>query len=142
MVEHEFVNTQWQRADRTRFEVQTARWNAALPGGAQLHDFLTGFLHDLGTGLGIALYEEAAAHCFGGPEQVETEIGVGMDGRDLGHQRFRLIGPGIALKITAFDGLLELYEVHARRLLAHADLRGIAWVNVSMKKVTFTTLER
>src|SRR5207302_1208986 len=117
-------------------------WNAALPGAARLRDVLTALLRDLGTGLEIALYEEAVTHFFGGPAQVEADVAVEIDGRRIGHQRFRLIAPGVALKITAFDGPLDAFDLHARRLLAHVDLGAIAWVNVNMKKVTFTTLER
>jgi hypothetical protein len=52
----------------------------------------------------------------------------------------RLIAPGVALKITGFDHSLDEFETHARRLLAHVDLHTIAWVNISMNQVTFTTL--
>jgi GxxExxY protein len=142
VVQHEFVNTHWQHADRVQFEVDIARLNAAVAGVVRLRDVLTALLRDLGTGLEVALYEEAVAHFFAGSDQVEADIAVEMDGRRLGHQRFRLIASGVALKITGFDGALDAFEIHARRLLAHVDLRAIAWVNVSMKKVTFTTLER
>ena len=43
-----------------------------IPGTGVLHDFLTAFLRDLGTGLEVALYEEAVMHCFGGKERVEV----------------------------------------------------------------------
>jgi hypothetical protein len=56
--------------------------------------------------------------------------------------RLRLIAPGVALKITSIDGPLTHFETHARRLLAHLDLRAIAWVNIHLKEVTFTTLEK
>jgi GxxExxY protein len=140
-VEHEFVNTHWQRVDRINFDVQAADWNASLPGAARVHDFLTAMLRDLGTGLALPLYEEAITHVFGGPTQVETEVQVEVEGRRLGHQRVRLIAPGVALKITGFEGPIDAFEVHARRLLAHIDLRAIVWVNITMKRVTFTTLE-
>lgn len=142
VVEHEFVNTRWTRADRVKFEVQCSNWNGALPGVELLREFLTAFLHDLGTGLRISLYEEAAAHCFGGASQVEAEATVRVNGTPIGHQPVRLIAPHVALKITAFESRLEHFEVQARKWLAHVDLLAIAWVNVGMKTVTFTTLER
>ncbi|HEY3965376.1 MAG TPA: GxxExxY protein [Planctomycetaceae bacterium] len=141
-VEHEYVNTQWRPADRLGFDIEAGRWNATVPGAAQLHDFLTGLLRDLGAGLEIALYEEAVVHCFGGAAAVEADVPVLVNGRQPGQQRFRLIAPGVAVKITAFDGRQDPFEVHARRLLAHVDLRAIAWVNVNLKQVTFTMLER
>jgi GxxExxY protein len=141
-VEHEFVNSSWELADRIKFGVHVRDWNAALPGVARLQDVLTPMLRDLGTGLEIALYEEVVTHFFGGPDRVEADVAVEIDGHRPGCQCMRLIGLGVALKITGFDGDLKPFEVHARRLLSHMDLRAIAWVNVNMKTVTFTTLER
>ncbi|HEY2251797.1 MAG TPA: GxxExxY protein [Planctomycetaceae bacterium] len=140
-VEHEFVNTSLTRADRMGFRIEDASWNLNLSATRQLQDFLVPLLRDLGTGLGIPLYEEAVEHCFGGEAQVRSEVGVRISGHSLGNQRFRLIGPDIAFKITGFDGRLGPFEAHARRLLGHVDLRAIAWVNISAKTVTFSTLE-
>lgn len=141
-VEHEFVNTQWTRRARTRFQLASSRWNGELPGAAQLFECLVGLLRDIGAGLEVSLYESAVVQCFGEPERVEEPVAIQIDGHSTGVQRMRLISPGIAFKITAFDGPLDSFEVHARRLLQHVDLRAIAWINVNMKQVTFTTLER
>ncbi len=141
-VQHSFVNTLWRHADRIHFQLETARWDAKLPGASRLQDFLTAMLYDLGTGLEIPLYEEAVTHCFGGKPQVEADVDVELGGRRLGHQRLRLIAPGVALKITGLEKEVDGFEVHARRLLAHVDLRAIAWVNINMKQVTFVTIER
>jgi hypothetical protein len=91
---------------------------------------------------GIAFYEEAITHFFGGETQVNADVAVQMAGHVVGHQRVRLLAPGVAFKITGLNGPLTPFEEHARRLLAHSDLRAIAWVNVNMNEVTFTTLER
>jgi GxxExxY protein len=141
-VQHEFVNTHWQHSDRIKFGVQTAHWNSGVPGVAKLHDLLMAMLRDLGAGLGMALYEEVITYFFGGTAEVEADAAVEIDGHVVGHQRVRLIAPGVAFKITGFNGPLAPFEDHARRLLAHIDLRAIAWVNINMKEVTFTTLER
>jgi GxxExxY protein len=141
-VEHEFVNTSLTRADRVNFRIEDARWNLSVSGARQFQDFLLALLRDLGTGLSISLYEEAVEHCFGGEAEVRREVGVRVCDHALGNQRFRLIGPGIAFKITGFDGRLEPFEAHARRLLTHVDLRAIAWVNISKNAVTFSTLEQ
>jgi len=85
---------------------------------------------------------EAITHLFGGPQQVEADVAVALDGHVVGQQRMRLIAPGVAFKITGLNGPLEPFAEHALRPLAHVDLRAIAWVNVNMKDVTFTTLER
>jgi GxxExxY protein len=138
-VQHEFVNTHWQHADRIIFDVRTSHWNAAIPGAAKFPDLVIALLRDLGGGLGIALYEEAIMHLL---EGTTTDVAVKMDGHVVGQQRVRLIAPDVALKITGFNGPLEPFEQHARRLLAHINLRAIAWVNVNMKEITFTALEK
>ena len=87
-------------------------------------------------------YEEAVVDHFGGPERVQVDVPVCIRGRQVGQQPMRLIAPGVALKITGFDHSLDEFETNARRLLAHVDLGAIAWVNISMKQVTYTTLTR
>jgi len=140
-VEHEYVNSHRRRGERTTFDIQSARWNADVPGATQLAEFMVALLRDLGTGLEIPLYEEAVLHCFEGIAPVEADVSVAIDGRHIGNQRFRLIAPGVAVKITAFEELSERFEIHARRLLTHVDLRAIAWLNIGINQVTFTTLE-
>lgn len=140
-VEHAFVNTQWDYRARTSFEVCEDRWKRDLPGGEKLHEFLLPLLRDLGAGLETALYEDAVTQCFGGKDQVETDVAVALGGQTLGVQRMRLIAPGVAFKITGLDDSLDRFESHARRLLAHANLHAIAWINITMKQVTFTTIE-
>ena len=142
VVEHEFVNTQWRREDRQMFAVNTDRWESTIPGTADLHDNLLAFLRDMGVGLEIGLYEEALVHFFGGLDQVEHDVTVEVSGHQLGVQRMRLIAPGVAFKITGVDHSLNDIETHTRRLLAHADLRAIAWINITMKCATFTTLSK
>jgi len=83
---------------------------------------------------------EAITHLFGGPQQVEADVAVAIAGHVAGQQCMRLIAPGVAFKITGLNGPLEPFAEHARRL--YVDLRASAWVNVNMKDVTFTTLER
>jgi hypothetical protein len=99
-------------------------------------------LRDLGVGLGVKLYEEAITHFFGGETMVEADVEVKINNQVIGRQRVRLLGSGVAFKITGLNGPLAPFEEHARRLLAHTDLRAIAWVNVNMNEVTFTTLEK
>jgi len=141
-IEHEFVNAHRTRAERVNCVIQTDRWKARLPGARQLSDFLVPLLRDLGAGLGIALYEEAVEHCFGRLSQIKGDIAVKIGDHKVGDQRFRLIAPGVAFKITAFEGRLDRVEIHARRMLSHVDLRAIAWVNINFNTVTLITLER
>lgn len=138
-VEHEFLNTQLTQADRTQFEVHLSRWDRAT-GAAELPELLTALLRDLGTGLEIGLYEEAVVQLLGAADQSEADVGVSIDGRIVGKQRFRLISPGVAFKVTSFEEQYESFEKHAQRLLEHTTLRAIAWINIARKKVNFTML--
>lgn len=141
-VEHEFVNTQWRFEHRLQFTIDADEWSETIPCATAMRDYLTAFLHDLGAGLEISLYEESVIHHFGGPEKIEADVPVRIGGQIVGEQRMRLIGSGVAFKITGLDGSLDEFESHARRLLSHADLQAIAWVNINMKHVTFKTLTK
>ena len=134
-VEHEFVNATQRFADRTQFETNSERWNDSIRELAQLREYMVALLRDLGTGLSISLYEEAAT-------QNEMHVGVFLNGHELGEQRVRLIAPDIALKISGFDSPSDHFETHARRWLAHVNLSAIAWINIGKKKVTFTTIHK
>jgi GxxExxY protein len=140
-VEHEFVNTTLRGPDRKQFEINRDRWKSDLSAARKLDELFTSIMKDWGAGLEISLYEDALIHFLGGPETVETDVAVVIDGRKIDTQRMRLIAPGIALKITAFADRLDHFEEHARRLLAHVDLRAIAWINFNVRQLTFTTLE-
>jgi GxxExxY protein len=141
-VEYVFVNTSLQHCDRVRFELKSVGWDLMIPGAANLRDLAVALMADWGTGLEVALYEEALVHLLGGPEKIDAEVSVLIDGRRIGTQRLHSLAPGVALKLTAFDSRLDRFEQHARRLLAHLDLRAIAWINLNIKTVTFTTLKK
>lgn len=141
VVTHEFVNTHWAATDRQRVNIDCGRWNSFCPRANALQDWLIGFLRDIGAGLGTSLYEEATTHFLGGPDRVEADVRVCLKNHELGHQRMRLIAPGIALKITSLDQSLINFETQTSKLLAHADLQAIAWININIKHVTFTTLK-
>ena len=59
-VEHEFVNTTLTTAQRTRFNVNRDAWQANSSGAHALESIVIPLLQDLGTGLDVALYEEAS----------------------------------------------------------------------------------
>jgi len=138
-VEHRFVNNTLTLADRTSFalagegwqEIETTRLKAAM----------TAALCDWGTGLDLGLYEEVAAHLCGQPPDAETEVEIRLGTRSLGTQRMRLAAPGIGIRITALPARrLGEYQTHLRRLLEHADLQAIQWINVTRPLVRFTTV--
>ncbi len=140
-VEHEFINTQWTSVGRRAFEIDSVRWQNSGAAESRLQDFLIALLRDLGTGLEISLYEEAIAHHFVQPAD-GTDVAVVFNSRRLGDQRLRLISPDVAVKITSFERRFDEFELHAARLLTCVDVRAIAWVNITLKKVTFTMLRQ
>jgi GxxExxY protein len=139
-VEHEFINAPLRAFERQRFEVESRDWQDI--GTIKVREWFTAFLRDLGTCLDVTLYEEALAHCIGGPANVEQEIEVVSEGVVLGTQKFRLLQPNAAFKVTTLPDHLEAFAAHARRLLAHTRLEVIQWVNVGRHRVTFTTIRK
>lgn len=140
-VEHEFVNALLRPEQRHAFEIVLDRWNRSLNRAEFVRETLTSMLRDWGTGLELPLYEAALTHFLGGDELVLRDVGVHSDGHSLGYQPMRLVADGIGFKLTAFESELNRFEEHARRLLRHVDLRAIVWVNIGLKRVSFTTIE-
>ena len=123
------------------FDFVSDRWNRTLPQAESVRESLSSALRDWGTGLELSLYETALTHYLGGKEQVEREVAVRGEGHRLGFQSMRLVADGIAFKLTAFETDDNHFEEHARRLLRHVDLRAILWVNIGLRRVTFTAIE-
>jgi hypothetical protein len=105
LVQHEFVNTKLHLSHRTGFEVRNHVWQEI--GDKPLLEWFVAFLRDIGTCLDISMYEDALSHLLGGEERVTHDIEVVSGGKFLGSQKFRLVAPGVAFKVTAF-----LYEIH------------------------------
>ena len=142
-VEHEFVNTHLELADRTEFRIVERDWKDPGPIGRPLQPWLLALLRDVGTGLDIHLYESAVSHVFGGDDAVTQEVAIFAGSCRLGNQKLRLAAPGWAFKVTAVDdSIFSGYEDHARRLLAHTTLDGLHWINVTRDCVAFTTIEK
>jgi GxxExxY protein len=141
-VEHEFVNATLRPADRHGFEIDTARWHSGLAGSDLVFHSLIDLLRDWGAGLELALYEAALTCFLGGEPAVLQDVPVRGSAADLGCQTMRMAADGVAFRLTAFDSDNNQFEDHARRLLQHVDLRAILWVNVGIRRVTFTTIQR
>jgi GxxExxY protein len=138
----EFVNCQSRLDDLRNPSVETAGFHSATAGASFFHDHLISMIHDWGAGLETGLYEEALTHFLGGDERVLLPVPViGAKGH-LHDQKMRLLAPDVAFKLTAFSDRLEAFEVHARRLLQHTNLKAIHWANLTHKHVTFTTIIR
>ena len=141
-IEHEFVNTQWRFADRLHFEINCDRWNHTLQNASRLKDFLMAFLNDVGSGLETHLYQEAIIHSLGGHEKTDSQIQVTIAGQTVGQQNMHMLSNNVALKVTSLDRCLDAHDLHTRKLLAHTNLHAIAWINLTLKKITFTSLTK
>jgi GxxExxY protein len=143
LVEHEFVNTRLTHRDRTAFSIRDADWREPETDLEDVKGLVIEMLRDWGVGLDLHLYEDALTHFLGGKERVVADIDIVGDGRTVGRQKVRLLGPGTAFKITALgaDGMTR-FEDHARRFLQHTRLKAIHWINLARDYVSFRTLER
>jgi GxxExxY protein len=138
-VQHEFVNTTLRPSDRTKFAVTDQGWQEI--GDKPMREWCVAFLRDVGASLDISLYEEALTHLLGGEEQVVQEVEVISGGKILGPQKFRLVTPGVAFKVTAMSDP-DPFVVHARRLLDHTSLKALQWINVTRNEVSFRTIRK
>jgi len=140
-VQHEFVNALLRPGERRQFEVSTDRWDRSIPGQDALVEWVVSMLQDWGTGLELRLYQAAVTYFLGGPDKVLRDVAVQGSRQKLGSQTMRLLAPGVAFKVTAFDQDLGRFETHARRMLGHTDLRAIVWINIGLHQVTFVTMQ-
>jgi GxxExxY protein len=141
-VDHEFVNTTLTRSMRMTFDVVDTGWSndgCAL----QLRTIIDGLLHDLGTGLEIALYEEAVSFFLGGEDAVVQDVPIHCQDQPVGAQSMRLAAPGAAFRATALsDAGRSSYRQQLQRLLGHTTLESIHWINITNRLVTFETLRQ
>ena len=112
-------------------------------GEYRMREKMIAVLRDWGTGLDLALYEQAAACLCGQPPNVESDVEVRMGDRLLGVQRMRLASPEAAIRVTALaPEWLGDFRAHLCRLLAHTDLRVIQWINVTRSSLQFRTIKK
>lgn len=139
-VEHEFVNTSLRAQSRTVFGINDRDWQEI--GDDRVMEWCIAFLNDVGTCLDISLYEDALTHKLGGEDRVLQDIEVKTNGGFLGLQKFRLLAPGVAFKVTVLPDNLGHFEIHTRRLLDHTNLEAIQWININRKLVSFKTVQK
>jgi hypothetical protein len=143
VVQHEFVNTNISLADRTSFQIDDRAWDACDQKTEDLKRWLTALLHDIGVGLDLEIYDQAAIHFLGGEEAAIKEINVSLDARKLGRQKMICPVVGSVLKITALpERNIAAYEEHLRRFLGHVALERLHWINIGRSLVGFRTLTR
>jgi len=142
-VEHRFVNNATTLMERRSFETTYSNWNDAVAEFEQFKNHVVSMVNDFGTGLERSLYEEALIHFYGGIDQVEKRLQVFWKSKPVGNQRFRLIAPKLAFKITTMEDQSQKsrFVDHTRKMLKHVPLEAISWVNIARHEVSFRILE-
>jgi len=133
-----FVNAPLTLEQRRSFLINDKRWQ----GDQTTRDWIIEMLRDWGTALELPLYHQGIIHLLGGNEAVTHLLPMQRDSTPLGNQRFHLMEPDAAFRITAFTKATRAYENQIKQLMQHSLLRHIHWINISHHEVTFTTVRR
>jgi GxxExxY protein len=141
-VESRFVNTTLTPEAQREFKVETKRWRAVDPASQLFQTMLLELLADWGGFLQLSLYTEALVHVLGGEQKVVQKLGLWREGLSLGNQRFHLLSPQSAFRLTALPDGTEEYEPQLRALLEHSSLKTLQWVNLARHRVQFITLDK
>ena len=107
-VETWFVNTPITSVERRSFEIADSRWQ----GAAEVRDWIIEMLRDWGTGLELALYQQAIVYLLGGEQSVSRQLPMRRDGIELGNQRFLLMDESSAFRVTALENPTQEHEQH------------------------------
>ena len=139
-LEHHFVSTKLTPAQRRAITVSDERWQRLCRNCEVVRERLVALLRDWGAFLEVSLYQDALAHFLGGSAMVYQPKAIGRDGHLLGTQTMFLLNRNIALRLNAHTDSAPRVEAHLRRLLQHAELQAIQWVNLNHERVEFVTL--
>jgi GxxExxY protein len=140
-VEGRLVATRLTPALRRRFPTDTSRWEALTPSCEALHGTMVDLLQDWGAFLEVSLYQDGLTHFLGGAERVLVRAPMTRDGQPIGFQRMRMHAADVGFRVTAFTDRLPSHEAHLRRLVPHAGLRGLQWINLNHANITFITIK-
>lgn len=141
-VQHEYVSTSLDPAERRNVRIADSEWREPNPDNAWLKQKVTELVRDWGAFLETALFREAIIHFLGGQDVAFPEIEI-LDGPEpLGFQRACLLCPDTALSFTAFARVSEALRSHYSRFLAHTRLQFVQWVNFNRSCIEFRTIAR
>ena len=135
------MNCHQHLADLRNPTIVDTAFASEISGAKFFRDMLTVLVREWGAGLEIGLFEEALTHFLGGDDKVSVPVPVIGKKGPLADQKFRLLAPDVAFKLTAFPDRLEAFEMHARKLLQHTALQAIHWANITHQQITFTTIQ-
>jgi len=141
-VESRFFNTTLSQTDRGQFAVEADGWLERDQTDLVFREVLLGLLRDWGCWLGLDLYTEALIHFAGGEGAVAVLLPLTQGNCNLGMQRFLLLNPETAFRVTSLVEGTADYEQHLRLLLRLSPLRTIHWVNLARNRVQLTSLTK
>jgi GxxExxY protein len=141
-LEPRFVNTAILAPDRYKFTINLNDWIEREPSDKTFREVFTELLSDWGLRLDLTLYAEAMIYFAGGAEIVNQLLPLIRNGVTLGGQKFNLVNPSTAFRLTAFEQRSTQYECSLRALLKLTPLTTIHWINLSPHEVHFTTLSQ
>jgi len=113
-VESRYVNAPLTSIDRKNFTVDDSSYR----GGSEFRDLVIGLTRDWGTALTLSLYQEAIVALLGGQKSVEAMVPLQRDGVPLGNQRYQLVSPNSAFRLTAMNRDTSDYHKQLARLIS------------------------
>lgn len=138
-VESRFVNAPLGQMERRRFTMNETQWH----GSGDFRDLVVDLTLDWGTALDQSLYNQAVIHCPGGEELVAQQIAVAINGIPVGNQRFQLLTPDSAFRITTFkQGLSKIMLTQFHKLLSLSPLRALHIANIDRHELSFYSILR
>ncbi len=136
-VESRFVNCSIKTDERRCYDLAFDKWK----GGARLQSLVEAILSDWGTGLELALYQQAFAHLLSEETDAVQSLSLFRGSIPVGGQAFILSAPCEAVKVTSMAKPTTGYADHLRKLIQLAPLRSMHWINIALHQVTLTTIQ-
>ncbi len=141
-VQARFINTNLTHKTRRQCMVDLERWVETSESSGRLRTIMVELLEDWGAFLELPLYMEALTHFLGGEKSVLQMVPLSREGKVLGNQRFHLLDPATAFRLTAMTEDTAPYEQELRSLLRYSPLETIQWINLNHHRISFITLEK
>lgn len=141
-VQYRFVSTNINREKRFSFVINDDALESHISSRKILREIVLNLLTEWGAFLDIGLYREAMFHFLGGEEQLIHSVDISVDGRIVGHQKMCILNENIGLHLSSAVRYQESYRKQLSRLLNHANLARIQWVNFNRNVIQLITLKK
>lgn len=139
-IEHEFVNVAIERTQRQSPEFDATGFLPTDKRDQDWVNFLCDAIRDWGTGLEQGLYQSASDFFYGGPEIAVVDAEVVCGNAGYGKQSIRANESGDVLIISTVNQRLKEFQRHCQLFLENLDRDKLHWLNISLHRVTATTL--